>query len=185
MKKTLAVLAAVVTLALPSLSQTNSPVTNSPTSLLPGGLGQIAGDFGKFFTDAQPYFTNNIRVGLGYLYADKSSGVLLHSVYQINDQIGVGFAAAYLKGSFYDASLGLNAGTTWNLPVIGKVYTELESGPGWNLKKQQVIEQSFAVATKSWDIYKGWNLIIAGGAGNISDIPGPAYVGSLMIGKHF
>lgn len=179
MKKIIIVLSLICSIG--AFAQTNAPVIPPViTSQLPGGISQIASDFGAFLTDAKPYFgTNgNTQIGAGVLYSDKKFGgfadITVISL-ATNDQVTIGFATAYLDGEWYDASLSLKAGTTWNAPVIGPIYTSVESGPGYNFHAGHVISQNFAMLTKAWTIGKV-DFSLFAGAGIISDRAGIADV---------
>lgn len=187
-KKLIAISAIIATLCLTAHAQTGgnfptTPATNTlpiPTSLLPGGVSQIASDFGAFFKDAQPYFGTNgsTLIGAGIIQSgNKWGGLVDVTVMSLdaNNQVTLGFATAYLDGTWYDASLALKAGTTWKVPLIGSIYTSVESGPGYNFKAGHVMAQNFAMATKRIQIGKV-DFSIFAGAGNISDRAGLAKI---------
>jgi len=177
----------------PNASSTTSIATNSTsgsdptpdtiqqgTSLLPGDGGTLLSDIGKFFTDAQPYFgTNgNYAIGSGVLVNKKHFGGYADiSLFDLsgNGQLTIGIAGAYLDGNWYDASLAFHAGTTWNVPVLGSIYTEIESGTGFNFHAHHVVAQNFVLVHRAFKI-GNWTIDPHGGVGNISDIPGPSYL---------
>jgi hypothetical protein len=168
---------------LTSMQVTNAgggAVVTNPVSLLPGGLGQLASDVGLFFADAQPYFGTGVRVGAFGLYNQSKWGGLVDAVYPINANMGVGFGVAYLDHNFYDTTINFNLGTTWNIPVIGHVYTWVESGPAINLHDKTPLAQSFAGVTKDITI-SAWHVYATGGIGNISTRPGQTYIAGFSI----
>ena len=168
-------------LCLTTRAQTNTP----PTSLLPGGLGQLVNDVGAFLTDAQPYFGTNgsLMAGGGALINNKKVGafadVTLWSL-TTNNQVAIGFAAAYLNGNFYDASLNLKAGTTWTVPVLGSFYTQILSGPGYNFKQHHAMAENFVIVHRKFTIGT-WLLDPFAGVGNLSDQPGAAYIAGINV----
>lgn len=179
--KKLTIIAALAS-ALTCGAQTN---TVPPTSLLPGGLSQLVGDVGNFFTDAKPYFTNGVvRPGLAGIYLNKKYGGLLDVQIPVNSQITMGFAGAYYNNTFYDASFSTTLGTTWNVPLIGHVYSSIGSGPGWDFKKHQAIAHSEALLTKDIRIGKG-DLYLSVGALNVSSVSGVGYVAGASYAFHF
>lgn len=169
-----------------ALAQTNAPSTNT-ASANPQGLIQAGSDILSWLKDNQPYFgTNGYQVEAFALYNESKWGGLLDihlplTSLSTNAQISAGMALGYLDHQWYTATLSVQLGTTWNVPVIGKVYTWLESGPGLNIHDKTPIAQSFAGVTKAWDIYAGHKLSISGGVGNISNRSGQTYIGGLGI----
>lgn len=163
-------------------AQTNNVSTNPPpTSLLPGGLGQLGTDLGAFLTDAQPYFGKGLRPGVFGLYNNKSWGAFIDAQYPLSDNLSVGFGIAYLDHAFYDASISVNYGTTWKVPLIGSVYSWVESGPAYNLHSHQLIGQSFAGITKDVRLGATTDLFITGGVGNITSRPGATYIAGFSL----
>jgi len=180
--------AAIAPLTPPAPSSADTVSVSSPdTSQLPGGFGTVLGDVGKFLTDAQPYTTNgNVRVGVGGIYSDKKWGGLATVIVPVNSngQISIGFTGMYIDHQFYDASVNANLGTTWNVPLIGKVYEWVATGPGYNLKAKHAIAYNFTGFKKGWDFKGGFSLTIDAGAGNISDRKGLGYVAMAFLGWH-
>lgn len=162
-----------------SASYILSGYAQTNTKSIPADLGKLGNDFLNFFKDAKPYFTNDtIRIGVNGAYVDHKWGGFVDVVVPVNDQIGIGFAAAYINHSFYDASLNVNAGTTWNVPVLGSIYTAAETGPGYNLKLHEAVVQSSMYGIKKWNLGK-WELAVNAGVLNISDLPGVGYFGGI------
>ncbi len=160
-------------------AQTNVTTTNGP-SLLPGGLGQLGSDLGLFLSDATNYFGKGLRVGSYALYNQHEMGALVTAMYPINNNLSAGFGVAYLSHTFYDTSLGIQYGKTWNAPLIGNIYTWAESGPAFDLHNHQALAQSFAGVTKDIKI-SDWHIFATGGIGNISTRPGQTYIAGFSV----
>ncbi len=174
---------AAVPLRAQSEATTNLPpaVATTNTSVLPGGALTLGSDLLKFLTDAEPYYGHGLRAGAYALYNAKHFGGLVDVQYPLTDggNISAGGGVAYLNGQFYSVALTVNMGTTWKLPLIGSVYTSLETGPYINAHDHTPGVQSFACLTK--DIRFGTDpdathCFLTGGVGNLSTSPGAAYV---------
>lgn len=177
MKKLLVLI--FLALSLTAKAQTNSFL---------GDLGQLGTDAWNFFQDAQPYFTNQtLRLESGPLYNNGHWGGTVNLLVPVTSggQVAIGFGGAYLNGSWYDASLGVNLGTTWKVPVLGYVYSWVETGPAYNFRQKHALAQNFVGATKKWDLYKGIGISLSGMVGNISDLSGPCYGALLGVGGKF
>lgn len=178
MKRLLLLLALLVPLSLPAQTNTN---TTPKLSLLGEDLSKFGGDVWKYFQDSQPYFSNRVvRPTLGVLYlpnAPKKWGGLLHFDVPVdqNGQVNVGFAAAYINDSIYDATVNVTLGTTWNsnaqIPWIGSFHTWAGTGPGYNFHTKSAVVHSETGVSKRFTIGKG-ELAISGMGLQISDLPG-------------
>lgn len=160
-------------------AQTNT-IPPDISSQLPGGFTQLAADFGLFFKDAQPYFGTNgtTQLGAGVIYSNKKFGgfadIAVISL-ATNNQVTLGFTTAYLDGQWYDAGLSMKAGTTWQVPLIGPVYTWVETGPAYNFKAGHVLAQNFVGVMRGFNVGKVFVTPFAA-VGNISDRVGLAYI---------
>lgn len=177
-KTCLAILTITGIIALGGLArgQTNT-ATNNPFGPVTG-FWKFAQDVGSFFVDSQPYFTNrSINPTVGGLYVDGHWGgfVSLSLPIDSTGQVSMGFAAAYLGNSPYDASLSIKLGTTWNqngtVPWIGPVYTYAGTGPGYNFHTKSAVVHSELGGIKKWTIGPG-DLYFTAGAIQISDLSG-------------
>lgn len=180
MKKLIALITLMASLTLQAQTTLPAPVGTNSTSLLPGGFGQLANDFGAFFTDATNYFGKGLRVGSYGLYNQAKWGGLVTAMYPINNNLSAGFGVAYLDHTFYDTSLGIQYGATWKAPLIGSIYTWVESGPAFDLHNHQALAQSFAGVTKDIKV-SDWHLFVTGGVGNISTRPGQTYIAGFSV----
>lgn len=165
-------------------AQTNTNVITA--SALPGGTAQLVGDIYNYFVDASPYFGTNksVRIVTDALNCGTSWGGFAQAYIPLSasGQANIGFGGAYIKGSFYDATTSLNWGTTWTIPLINQqIYTFLESGPGYNFKLKEPIEQSFAGIAYKFKIGKA-ELAVNGIFGNVSDISKPVRGGGISFG---
>lgn len=155
-------------------------VTNTPTSL--GTLGEVGQATFAFLSDAQPYFgtSNAVQYTAVALYNNKRVGGLIAiglplTALSSSGQITVGSALGYINGQWLSLSLNASAGTTWNLPVIGKIYTAIGSGPDYNWHARQPGAYSYAEIFKGWDVGIGHILSIMGGIGYESSMSGAIY----------
>jgi len=170
----------------PENPQPASVATNALTlglsSIIPTNAVKLGGDVVLAVSDSVPYFmAGTERVGVAALYSNHKTGFLVDLIHPVvsvntNGQVSIGFAAAYLDHTFYDASVGLNLGMTAHVPVLGAVYLFGESGPGFQFKDSHAVAQSFIGVSKSFTLFHKLPLSIKGGLGNISDRPGPAFV---------
>jgi hypothetical protein len=174
MKKYIAITIALLALAMPALAQT--------TNTTPSDLSKLWTDVQNFFTDAQPFLTNHsATVEAGALCHRGDWGGFADLQLPIANQASIGFGGAYLNHSWYDATVSARVGTTWKVPVIGAIYTYLESGPGYNFSTKEVIGQSFAGAIIKRTLSKNWYLTAGLAAGNITDLAGPVYAGGASL----
>jgi hypothetical protein len=180
MKKLLISVLLVSAMAVHAQTNTNTLGSTNGNSLLPGGFGTLASDFGNFFADATNYFGKGLRVGSYALYNQHQLGVLVDASYPINNNMGVGFGVAYLDHTFYDTTINLNIGTTWKVPLIGNVYSWIESGPAYDLHNHQMLAQSFLGVTKDIS-FSTWHIFATGGVGNISTRPGQTYIAGFSV----
>lgn len=203
MKKTIGIFIVGIGVAFSGLAQTNNlqPIPSTPPETpatpvaaveVPGILGKevtkLGGDFFAWFKDNKAFFTNKVViVEAGALYhRDLGVGGFADVQFPITDQLSAGFAVAYLDGQFYDAALSIKAGTTINIPWIKlPVYAYVETGPGYNLSKGEVIAQSFAGAIVKFDISSKWVVTVGGAVGNISDVSGAVLAGGASLSYKF
>lgn len=181
MKKLILTLCALAMLVSPLAAQTNTSPTPTNTSALPGGALTLGSDLLNFLTDAVPYYGQGLRAGAYGLYNNKKFGGLVDLQYPLTagGNISAGGGLAYLNGQFYSFSLSVNMGTTWKLPLVGNVYTWLESGPYLNVHSHEPGVQSFAGVTKDiqfGNASKATHVYLTGGVGNISTSPGSTYI---------
>ena len=173
--------------------QTN---TNSPTGILPGGVSQLGTYVLNFFKDSQPYFTNGARLGLYGLYGlrnpasdtvpnpKRGSGGFLDLSFptpagpQLSLDFALGFVTDGHTTHVYDAALAPTLGTTWDLPVIGKSYTWLSTGPAYDFQTHSAVLHSAMGLTKGWTL---WGVQWAGtvGALKLSDHTGTGWFAGL------
>lgn len=158
--------------------------TNASTNTVWGDIKQLLTDEGSFFGT-----NTDLTIDAGALYSQKQWGALLdvHTPLPIgtNAQVSAGITGLYIGGQFYEASLSIKGGTTLFPNKWYSVFTWAETGPGMNLHSHSVISETFAGATKGWDVYKGFYLYVSGLTGNISDRSGVAYGGTLSFTAKF
>lgn len=184
-----------------SVSAINAAVT--PTNVfqwigLPSGFQGVLGSIQGALNDAQPFIANDmLHLDVGGLYNRHATrgqyGGFIDALIPgaIAKQTSVGFGLAYLDNQWLEANVNLQLGTTMTLPVIGKLYAWVASGPDYNLKTRSIGAYNFAGALKAWKLPKlpllggNWNLLVSGGLGDFSTIPGTTYEGSLGLAKNF
>lgn len=155
-------------------------VTNATVTI--SNLPPLLTELGQIFADEQAYFGTNTTLTLdaGGLYVNNKFGGLLsiHAPLPLgtNGQVALGIGFAYLDHQFYSANLSLKAGKTVTVPVLGAVYLWGETGPTLNMHDHSVGSQTFAGATKGFDVGKGFWIYASAGVGNISFEPGAAYL---------
>lgn len=182
MKKLISVLTLGSLLAFKGFTQpvpVVDPIAAAVTNAAPATT-QLGKDFLSWFKDNKAFFENKtVGVEVGALYnKSKGIGAFADVQFPITDQLSAGFAAAYLGGELYDAALSVKLGTTLNIPIIKlPVYAYVESGPGYNLSKSEVIAQSFAGGIIKFNISTRWSATAGLAVGNITDLAGPVYAG--------
>ena len=191
--KTLAIL---ITLALLVVAgqlkaQTNAapdlPVVGSVSNLLgtsAAGLTHVTTDasavFGKF-SWSQPLDVSAVGIKNGDLWG---GGVTISQT-PTNSVVGLGFGVfgiqnhvtdAALKTTtklqFYDATLSLSVKQVETIPVLNlPVVFRIETGPALKLSggSGELMEQSAAMGSVTFDWFKGWPLTISGGVIHCSD----------------
>lgn len=184
---------------------TNANVTVTTSTVTPTNISQLLGFSPSFqqllsdatgvFNDVSPYITNDIvQIDTGILYNRAAKGGNLGAFADVNvpvsQQANVGFGGAYLDNTWLDATINIKLGTTFNWPVVGKVYAWVASGPDYNFKEKQIGAYDFAGLFKTWDIYHnaggvGWNIGLNGGIGDISSFPGTCYLLGVSVNAHF
>ena len=188
------------------------PVSSSPdlqlsATNLSGLLGLPLGVQGVFSSiqsalkDTVPFITNDaLHVDMGALYNRHATfgrfGAFADAVIPgaIAAQTSVGFGGAYLDRQWLEANVNIQFGTTMTLPVlgslIGPLYGWVATGPDYNLKTRSIGAYNFVGVL--WHkplpalplLGKNWNLLISGGAGDFSTIPGTTYEGSVGLAKN-
>ena len=172
---------------------TNVPASSNLVSFIQaasGGTGasQLGQAVLGFLSDAQPFYgtSNAVVYDAAVLYNNKHIGGLFATHIPItalstNGQIAAGAALAYFQGNWYSLSLNAQAGTTWNVPLLGAVYTSIGSGPDWNFHLQQPGAFSYMKAEKNWDIASGHKLGLIAGIGNETSVSGLILFGGLSL----
>jgi hypothetical protein len=184
-------LLALIAACFSAEAQTNYPSTNVLQLL---GFGtNVSGAVSVLeegLIDAAPYITNDmLQVGIGPLYNGSDPkgkfGFFADATVPIGTQAGFGITGAYLNSSFLCGSMNLKLGTTVTLPVIGPVFTSIYSGPQYDFQTRSIGAYSFAGAIKKFDLNPGLDLIVGGGVGNISTLPGVCIAGEVKLCWHF
>jgi hypothetical protein len=178
-----------------------APGAAAPVAL--GQAGTLAGFFGTGSTnstltslykgtgDLLAYVQGNTngyaRVTLeGYYLITKNQGNggglnFYIPVSGTNNILGVGFGAAYLNHTFYDATLNARLGDAIPLPLglqkFFPLYAYVESGGGYNFSSKQGIAQAFTGATLHYSLLRTkagntLDLTVGYAIGTISDISG-------------
>lgn len=153
-----------------------------PTGL--GSLGEVGDAAFAFLSDAEPYFGtgNAVQYTALALYNNKHVGGLIAigtplTGLSSSGQITAGTALAYIDHQWLSLSLNAMAGTTWDVPLLGKVYTAIGSGPDYNFHSHTPGAYSFAEIFKGWDVGSGHVFSLMGGIGYESSLTGPIYNG--------
>lgn len=174
----------VVTNAQGGVIAVNDP--NPATSL--GSLGQVGQAAFAFLSDAEPYFgsSNAVQYTAVALYNNNHVGGLVAiglplTALSSSGQISFGSALAYIDHQWLSLSLNATAGTTWDVPVIGKVYTAIGSGPDYNWHAHTPGAYSFAEIFKGWDVGGGHVFSVLGGIGYESSMTGAIYNGGFSL----
>lgn len=170
----------------PVVTTNASGGTTTTTHSVGGDLKTLGGDLFGWLKDNKPFFTNSVIVEAGALYAPQLKhglGAFVDFQFPVDQQLSLGFAVAYLNGQLYDASLSARLGTTFQVPLIKRdLYAYVESGPGYNISKREIMSQSFAGGIMKFTLGSKWTLTIGGALGNISDVAGPVYAGGASLG---
>ena len=172
--------------------QTNQTSTNafSQTTNVLSGLGVSPGTLQGvsttlgFFVDAAPYITNgDCLIEIGALKHGSHYGGLIDVQLPVNTnswQMTYGVSGAFLDHQLYSGALNVGLGTTINIPVLnrftGPFYAYVESGPGWNFQKSQLVVQSFAGVKYQHQFSQKWGFVGSYGYGKISDVDGNVQV---------
>lgn len=193
-----ALLFAILATALAAGAQTNTntlpPLTiqqlfgTNSTGVGTSTFGQLGGAVLSFLSDATPFYgtSNGVVYDDVILYNSKHIGDLfaVHvpiTALSTNGQIAAGAAIAWFRNDWYSLTINAEAGATWNVPVIGAVYTSIGSGPDWNFHTQQPGAFSYTRLERNWDIWSGHKLGLTGGIANETSVAGIIYFGGLTL----
>ena len=186
MSKTLIALLALSAclLATPAHAQTNTG----------NWLTILAGDVKTFFTDQTNLFNQGtvaLEAGPVVNVSNWRVGADVDVQFPIAQQAAVGFDVLYYNGHVYDGTFNTTLGTTWQVPVIGPVYTYVQAGVGTDLQsRSSVINEEWAGARIKWKLAGGLitstdllNFGVNAAAGHISNENGT--LGKLMAGLEY
>ena len=113
-------------------------------------------------------------------------GGFLDASVPVTQQSAIGFGGAYIGNQWFDATVNLKLGTTFQYPLVGKVYNFVASGPDWAFHSKYGLQTgvgayNFAGVEKTWDLSKKWNLTVGFAVGDISQLPGLTYAGGVQL----
>ena len=186
MSKTLIALLALSAclLATPAHAQTNTG----------NWLTILAGDVKTFFTDQTNLFNQGtvaLEAGPVVNVSNWRVGADVDVQFPIAQQASVGFDVLYYNGEVYDGTFNTTLGTTWQVPVIGPVYTYGQAGVGTDLQNRSaLINEEWAGARVKWkltgNIFTAADVLNFGvnaAAGRISNENGT--LGKVMVGLEY
>ena len=174
---------ALALLAVTNLSaQTNSWLTT------------LGGDVKTFFTDNTNLFnqgTAAFEIGPVVNLKNYRVGADFDVQFPIAQQASVGFDVLYYNGQIYDGTFNTTLGMTWQVPLIGPVYTYVQAGVGTDLQSRStVINEEWAGARAKWQLKSGLfgakdvlNVTANAAAGHISNESGT--LGKVMAGLQY
>ena len=114
------------------------------------GFTKLAYDVKNFFTDQTNIFnTGTVAFEAGPVFGlvNGKFGADADIQFPLAQQASVGFDLLYYDGSLYDGTFNTTLGTTWNVPVLGNIYTYGQVGAGTDLQNaDNIINEEWAGA---------------------------------------
>ena len=165
--RTASVWVILLTLYCSAQAQTNSPIV------------QFAYDVKSFFTDTTNIFNKGVvavEAGPVFGLVNGRFGADADVQFPIAQQASVGFDLLFYNHNLYDGTFNSTLGTTWNVPVIGNVYTYGQVGVGTDLQNSNnIINEEWAGAKWKYQFggsFTNLNLTANIAAGHISNEQG-------------